>query len=122
MLDRAGEELGGCCISLTLRDYGRFGLFFMQGGKIEGKSILPDGWVAEATRQQVHGYGYQWWVHDNGTYEAIGIFGQAIFIDPQEDLIIVTSSAWPEADADKYYVIRDAYFGAVTKAVHQLKR
>ncbi len=119
MLDRAGEELGGCCLSMTLRDYGRFGLFFMQGGKIGGTSILPDDWVAEATRQQVHGYGYQWWVHDNGTYEAIGIFGQAIFIDPKEDLIIVTSSAWPEADADKYYVIRDAYFAAVIKALRR---
>jgi CubicO group peptidase (beta-lactamase class C family) len=29
MLDQSGEELGGCCISMTLRDYARFGLFFM---------------------------------------------------------------------------------------------
>jgi CubicO group peptidase (beta-lactamase class C family) len=116
MLDRAGEELGGCCLSMTLRDYGRFGLFFMLGGKLGDTSILPDGWVAEATRQQVQGYGFQWWVHEDGTYEAIGIFGQAIFIDPQEHLIIVTSSAWPEADADKFYGIRDAYFAAVIKA------
>jgi len=36
MLDRSGEELGGCCISMTLRDYGRFGLFFMRGGSIDG--------------------------------------------------------------------------------------
>jgi CubicO group peptidase (beta-lactamase class C family) len=64
------------------------------------------------------GYGFQWWVHDDGTYEAVGIFGQAIFIDPKEDLIIVTSSAWPEADADKYYAVSDAYFLAVRAALH----
>jgi CubicO group peptidase (beta-lactamase class C family) len=117
MLDRSGEELGGCCISMTLRDYGRFGLFFMGGGQIDGASILPPDWVAEATRQQVPGYGFQWWVHDNGTYEAVGIFGQAILIDPKEDLVIVTSSAWPQADEDKFYAVSDAYFAAVTAAL-----
>jgi CubicO group peptidase (beta-lactamase class C family) len=118
MLDRSGEELGGCCISMTLRDYGRFGLFFMQGGKIHGSSILPDGWIAEATRAQVPKYGFQWWVvGDDGTYEAVGIFGQAIHIDPHQDLIIVTSSAWPEADAKKYYDNSNAYFAAVTEAL-----
>jgi CubicO group peptidase (beta-lactamase class C family) len=118
MLDQSGEELGGCCISVTLRDYGRFGLFFMRGGTVDGAGILPDGWVAESTRQQVPGYGFQWWVHDDGTYEAVGIFGQAIFIDPNENLIIVTSSAWPQPDEDKNYAISKAYFSAVTAALH----
>jgi CubicO group peptidase (beta-lactamase class C family) len=117
MLDRAGEELGGCCISMTLRDYGRFGLFFMRGGKIHGKSILPDDWIAEATRAQVPGYGFQWWVPGDGTYEAVGIFGQTIHIDPQQDLIIVTSSAWPQADEKAYYEVSHAYFAAVTEAL-----
>jgi CubicO group peptidase (beta-lactamase class C family) len=117
MLDRAGEELGGCCISMTLRDYGRFGLFFMRGGKIHGTSILPDNWIAEATRAQVPGYGFQWWVRGDGTYEAVGIFGQAIHIDPQQDLIIVTSSAWPQADENTYHEVSNAYFAAVTEAL-----
>jgi CubicO group peptidase (beta-lactamase class C family) len=118
MLDGSGEELGGCCISMTLRDYGRFGLFFMHGGKIGGASILPDGWVAEATRPQAPGYGYQWWVHNDGTYEAVGIFGQAILMNPNEDLVIVTSSAWKHADEDRNYAISNAYFSAVTAALH----
>jgi CubicO group peptidase (beta-lactamase class C family) len=118
MLDRAGEELGGCCLSMTLKDYGRFGLFFMRGGKIGDTSILPDDWIPQATRQQQPGYGFQWWVHDDGTYEAVGIFGQAILLNPSEDLIIVTSSAWPEADAPKFYAVSKAYFAAVTKALH----
>jgi CubicO group peptidase (beta-lactamase class C family) len=118
MLDRSGEELGGCCISMTLKDYGRFGLFFMQGGKIDGVSILPDGWNAEATRAQVAHYGFQWWVtqHD-GSYDAQGIFGQTIHIDPKQDLVIVTSSAWPTADDEKYWRAGDAYFAAVTDAL-----
>ena len=118
MLDRAGEELGGCCISMTLRDYGRFGQFFMRGGKINGASILPEGWVAEATRAQVPKYGFQWWVPlDDGSYDAQGIFGQAIHIDPKQDLVIVTSSAWPSADDEKYWNNGSAYFAAVTDAL-----
>jgi CubicO group peptidase (beta-lactamase class C family) len=123
MLDGAGEELGGCCISMTLRDYARFGLFFMHGGVVDGTQILPSGWVAAASSQQVKtgegdlGYGYFWWIHPNGTYEAEGIFGQSIFLDPKNDLVIVTNSAWPVADEDKYWIAQDAYFAAVEKAL-----
>jgi CubicO group peptidase (beta-lactamase class C family) len=119
MLDRSGDELGGCCISMTLKDYGRFGLFFMQGGKIGGGvSILPDGWIAEATRAQVPHYGFQWWVkQDDGSYDAEGIFGQTIHVDPKRDLVIVTNSAWPTADDDKYWNNGSAYFAAVADAL-----
>jgi CubicO group peptidase (beta-lactamase class C family) len=118
MLDQSGDELGGCCISMTLKDYGRFGLFFMRGGKIDGVGILPDGWIAEATRAQVPHYGFQWWVkHDDGSYDAEGIFGQTIHIDPKRDLVIVTNSAWPTADDDKYWNNGSAYFAAVADAL-----
>lgn len=123
MLDPGGEELGGCCISMTLRDYARFGLFFMHGGKVEGQDVLPEGWVKAASSEQTPttyphlGYGYFWWIHDNGTFEAEGIFGQSVFIDPADDLLIVTNSAWPTADDDKYWIAQDAYFAAVRKAL-----
>lgn len=124
MLDSAGLELGGCCISMTLRDYGRFGLFMLGGGAAGGEQVLPPAYVADATRKQVQsdfeplGYGFQWWIHAGGAYEAIGIFGQSIYIDPAEHLVIVINSAWPEADADKYYIVHGAYIEAVTKALH----
>ncbi len=125
MLDQAGEELGGCCISMTLRDYGRFGLFMMGGGVADGTSVAPPDFVAEATKKQVQsdfgplGYGFQWWIHADGSYEAIGIFGQSIAVNPAEKLVIVTNSAWPEADAEKYYVAHGAYTAAVEKALHK---
>jgi CubicO group peptidase (beta-lactamase class C family) len=123
MLDRGGEELGGCCISMTLRDYARFGMFFMHGGIADGKQVLPDGWVKAAAASHVKtgegdlGYGYFWWIHPNGTYEAEGIFGQSIFLDPKKDLVIVTNSAWPTADDGKYWIAQDAYFTAVESAL-----
>ena len=125
MLDRAGEELGGCCISMTLRDYGRFGLFILNGGVAGGEPVVPTDFLAQATRSQIksdwddYGYGFQWWIHpDGGAYEAIGIFGQSIYINPAERLIIVTNSAWAQADEPKPYAVHDAYVDAVVKALH----
>jgi CubicO group peptidase (beta-lactamase class C family) len=122
MLDQGGNELGGCCISMTLRDYGRFGLMFLNNGKANGSQIIPAGWVAQSTRKQTKGfskfdYGYFWWIHPDGTYEAIGIFGQSIVIDPKDNLVIVANSALPQADATKYYEVHDAYVAAVEKAL-----
>jgi len=120
MLDLSGAEIGGCCVSMTLRDYGRVGLFVMGGAK----GVVPADYLAAATRKQVLsdfdklGYGYQWWIHDDGSYEAEGIFGQSIYVNPKEKLVIVTNSAWPEADAEKYYVVTDAYHAAAIKALH----
>jgi len=42
-------ELSGCCLSMTLEDFGRFGLFFMNGGRAGGQQVLPANWVSEAT-------------------------------------------------------------------------
>ncbi|HUO91902.1 MAG TPA: serine hydrolase [Rhizomicrobium sp.] len=123
MLDRAGEEFGGCCLSMTLRDYARFGLFFMHGGRANGEEILPSDWVEAASAKQTPsdfgklGYGYFWWIHPDGSYEAIGIFGQSILIVPKQDLVVVTNSAWPEADADRFYAAHDAYVSAVRAAL-----
>jgi len=75
MLDKAGLERGGCCMSMTLRDYARVGLFMMGGGKIDGKSIVPDGYIEDATSNHVPAgkarkagasYGYFWWPMDDG--------------------------------------------------------
>jgi CubicO group peptidase (beta-lactamase class C family) len=105
MLDKAGLERGGCCMSMTLRDYARVGLFMMGGGKIDGKSIVPDGYIEDATSNHVPAgkarkagasYGYFWWPMDDG-YRAVGIFGQGIYVYPEENFVIAINSALPKA-------------------------
>ena len=103
LLGTTGHEISGCCIQASTRDYARFGLFMLGGGIADGKPVLPDGWIAEATMRQAdtdtpeYGYGYQWWTWDDGTYMARGIFGQGIFIDPSRKLVIASNSNWPQA-------------------------
>ena len=44
-----GTEFGGGLISMTLRDYGRFGLFMLNNGRVNGTALLPPDWVANVT-------------------------------------------------------------------------
>ena len=103
LLGSTGHEISGCCLQASTRDFARFGLFILGGGMAEGKSVLPDGWIAAATTkhadtsQAEFGYGYQWWTMNDGSYAARGIFGQGIFIDPKRKLIIASNSNWPHA-------------------------
>ncbi len=119
MTDSKGQEPGGCCISVSLRDYGRIGEYMRTGGN----AALPKGWIADATRKHAdigepgRGYGYQWWPEDSGAYNAIGIFGQMIHIDPKRRLVIVTSGAWPSAVSQSKSQARQTLIDAVVAAL-----
>lgn len=109
-------ERGGCCISATLRDYGRLGLFAMNGGKLpDGTRVLPESWMADATQpsEGSEGYGYLWWLEGDGSYRAAGIFGQGIYVNPEKELVIVSLGAWPNATGSEYSAHRDGFLEAV---------
>ncbi|MEM7661952.1 MAG: serine hydrolase [Pseudomonadota bacterium] len=103
LLNDDGTEISGCCIQAAARDFARFGQFILDGAAIDGESIVPEGWLENATTARIRysesdeGYGYQWWTFDDGTFAAYGIFGQAIFIDPERQLVIASSSSWKSA-------------------------
>ena len=121
--DAAGHERGGCCMSMTARDYARLGQFMLEGGKVNGQDILPEGWVADATKAHQSfppggvetGYGYFWWIIPDG-YAAEGIFGQQIFVYPAEKLVIAINSAWPAASKDELWQAQMAFAQAVRQA------
>ncbi|MGZ6020488.1 MAG: serine hydrolase domain-containing protein [Phenylobacterium sp.] len=119
MVDRGGLELGGCCISRTLRDYGRVGQFMLDGGMAGGKPVLPEGWVGEATKAQIAnglgGYGYFWWIGPEA-FEAEGIYGQSILVYPKDRLVVVINSAWKRADDDADWAAMQAFQKAVRLA------
>jgi CubicO group peptidase (beta-lactamase class C family) len=99
MVDPRGGNIGGCCLSITLADYARMGLFALEGGK----GAVPEGWFAEATDSAVDfgdsgfGYGYQWWTYPQGAYGAQGIFGQGITLVPDKRLVVAYVGNWSRA-------------------------
>ena len=124
ILSRSGKEISGCCIQAATRDFARFGLFVLNGARVDGRSIVPDGWLAQATTGQAdvgrpgRGYGYQWWTYTDGTFAARGIFGQGIFIDPKRRLVIASNADWGSGATDRVASeAREAFYRAVQKAV-----
>lgn len=124
ILNRSGQEISGCCIQAATRDFARFGLFILDGARVGGRSIVPEGWLAEATGtrtgigQPGRGYGYQWWTYEDGSYAARGIFGQGLFIDPKRRIVIASNANWGGGASDRTAsAAREAFYRAVQKAV-----
>ena len=118
MQDLTGGNIGGCCLSLRLADYARMGQFVLEGGA----GTVPAGWFATAgsplvdfaTQAPGFGYGYQWWTYPGGMYGAQGIFGQAITIVPQEQLVVAVVSNWETATSSAN---RDGFRALIGKIV-----
>lgn len=109
-------ELGGCCINATLRDFGRLGLFAMSSGVLaDGTQVLPNNWMQESTTPSKGSaqYGYLWWLENDGVFRASGIFGQGIYINPANNLVVVALSAWRTAQGAEYAAHRDGVFRAI---------
>lgn len=100
-----GVEIGGSGIGATLRDYARFGQFFLDGGVIDGERVLPEGWTEEAGTPKTLAdgealdYGYMWWTGwtepsiADGAYMAIGIQGQYLYLNPAKNVVIAVTAA-----------------------------
>ncbi len=111
-----GGETGGCCINATLRDYGRLGLFALHNGQLaDGTQVLPEGWMKESTTPSKGnpGYGYFWWLGADGTFRASGIFGQAIYVNPKENVVIALHSARAVASNKSDWALQSAFFTAL---------
>ena len=80
-------------------DFARFGLMFANGGAVNGKQVVPQEWVKEATASTgvsigrhdslEQNYNFLWWVYPNNRFAAQGKLGQYIFISPDKGTVIV---------------------------------
>jgi len=129
-----GLELGGLGVSARLRDFGRFGQLMLEDGEaFSGRRVLPPGWRDLAGQPDSAptgfgrlmpgspaGYGYHWWAVpplpggvNNGAFSARGAFGQFIFVNPTDQVVIAIQSAWrqpqdSDAEAEIVAMIRAA--------------
>lgn len=108
LLDSEGMEMAYGGLNATARDYAKLGELYRQKGSINGRQVVPSGWIdASITPDADHllpgdnplsdfplGYGYQWWIPDNsGDYAAIGVYNQFIYVSPASGMVVVKLSA-----------------------------
>jgi CubicO group peptidase (beta-lactamase class C family) len=116
----AGRELSGMGFNATLRDFGRLGQLMLDGGRREGKQILPAGWVGQMTQmvptgEPMPGYGLFTWQVDAepGAYAAVGLAGQFIYVHPQSRTVIVKLSHYPPVEPEHVRPETMAFFKAI---------
>jgi CubicO group peptidase (beta-lactamase class C family) len=114
--DPQGIYFGGNDMLMTPRQMLAFGELYLNRGAVGGRQIVPESWVASScegrSRDRVPAwsfasgrrldplrdrkYGYGWWVHEiqaHDTCFAWGFGGQYIFVLPDLDLVMVTTSS-----------------------------
>ena len=105
-----GTHWGGG-IQISTMDHARFALMVHNDGEWDGKQLLPEGWC-----QSLHepskvneGYGFLWWLNANkalwpdcpiSSYAAIGAGTSIIWINPNDDLIVIARWIHDEKTAE----------------------
>lgn len=101
-------------LNVSLRDYAKFGLLYLNRGLWNGKRLISEKWIQQSVTPEKEflklkdfysegwdiGYGYQWWVPGGtaGEFTALGIYGQYIYVNPTREIVIVKTSADPSFD------------------------
>jgi len=113
----AGINTGGWGLYLHTEDLAKMGLCILNGGKFDGKQVIPADWVKEMSARQVsccpagtnevlmkernvdpatsdwlQGYGYQMWRCRHNAFRADGANGQYIIVIPEKDAVIATTA------------------------------
>lgn len=100
-----GLNTAGYGLRISTESIAKFGQLYLQKGKWQGKQLLPESWIEEATSKQTtsqcgdndwsQGYGYQFWRCKPGFYRGDGAYGQFCMVMPEHDAVLVmTSESW----------------------------
>lgn len=102
-----GYVNGGSGIDLRPRDLARLGQLILQKGNNGTNQIVSSDWVEQSTNPQFTwrssygvvqqmSYGFLWWTNDGPptAVYAWGYGGQFIYIVPEYDMLVVTTTRW----------------------------
>lgn len=98
--DPQGVNAGGFGLQLRPTDMAKLGYLYLNQGIWNGQQVVPSQWCSDSVHKQIsagsqwlsEGYGYQWWVDDQGYYMALGYGGQDIIVVPDLNLVFVSTS------------------------------
>lgn len=121
--DGTGNPVCSSYLWTTPRAWAALGQFALDDGVINGKRLLPQGWMAESTKaapvekSEETGYAAGWWVNKQAdgtlvepslpadTYWMSGHDGQRVFVVPSADLVVVRLGFSPSIEPENLRVI-----------------
>ncbi len=95
-----GTRWGGG-LWISTRDLARFGYLMNRNGRWNGRQVVSESWIKQATTRGGPGsvdYGYLWWLNTQGntwpdapktSFAALGAGSNTVWIDPEHDLVVV---------------------------------
>lgn len=129
-----GINCGGWGLYLKTEDMAKFGQLFLQKGQWNGKQLISEAWVNEASKYQVPscpagmstataeaqgltpennswvlGYGYQMWRTPGDAFRADGAFGQYIIVWPAQDAVITITADSRDLQAELNLIYKYIY-------------
>ena len=112
-----GISNGGWGLFLTPREMAKFGFLYLNEGYWDGEQIIPAEWVQASSgpglkADQYADYGYQWWISSEGYYSAQGLYGQAIFVIPENDMVVVMTADL-RGDNIEFWLLHEYILAAV---------
>lgn len=131
LIDPAGMAFTAGGFNTTLRDLARFGEMIRLGGRFNGRQIVPAAVIARiragGSRQAFanaiwdystrRGWSYhsQWWITNNadGAFMGIGLSGQALYIDPKAEMVVVRFMSNPSGSTIPFDEVSQAAYSAL---------
>ncbi len=106
-----GEPFAASGARMSVRDLARIGVMMLQGGKVDGRAVVPADWVKRCvtpvvSADEIRRYGYQWFVLDiafgmprgwapgrlERMWTAQGEGGQRLYVIPALRLVIAMTA------------------------------
>jgi CubicO group peptidase (beta-lactamase class C family) len=108
-LSPQGINLGMIGLRLHTEDMAKFGQLLLQKGKWNGKQLIPESWIAEATSYKIdsrggneripadvndwfQGYCYQMWRGRHNSVRLDGMAGQFVILLPEQDAVVILTA------------------------------
>jgi CubicO group peptidase (beta-lactamase class C family) len=120
--DPSGVSMGGAGLQLTPSEIARFAYLILKQGRWQDQQVIPESWVAASLiphisvgKMKAYGdmersYGYLWSLYpEQGFFSALGRNGQHIHVFPDEDLLVVFTSATPVATDERQFALLKDY-------------
>jgi len=110
-----GNSIGGSGLKVCTEDIAKLGQLYLQKGKWNGKQLIPEKWVEQASSKQVpndqeshakigldwqQGYGFQFWRCTHNAFRGDGAGGQFCVVIPDQDVVVAMTAGSANMQAE----------------------